>query len=213
MNFNKQKAAKILLGAIYFFGFLGLSIPALRTSVVLLTPFTLLITAIVLFAFHRDWRLSFFFFIAIAYLTGYFVEVVGVASGQIFGHYQYSDVLGPKVLNTPLMIGINWLLLIYASGSTIAALQWSIWGKAALAALLVLLIDVALEPAAIALNFWSWKGNVVPMQNYLSWYIISFLLLFIFYKLPFEKRNPLSFYIYILQILFFVLLALTISPA
>jgi putative membrane protein len=37
-------------------------------------------------------------------------------------------------------------------------------------------VDVFIEPVAMANDFWSWKDDVVPMQNYLGWGILSFLL-------------------------------------
>ena len=57
--------------------------------------------------------LRFFIF---AFSIGFLVEVIGVNYGIIFGNYTYGKVLGFKVLNVPLMIGVNWFFLSIACG-------------------------------------------------------------------------------------------------
>src|SRR5690606_27651627 len=94
-----------------------------------------------LFYFHREWNRAFFALIAIVYLAGFAIEAVGVATGSIFGTYSYSDVLGPKLLDTPLIIGINWLMLIYATGTIAGNLKLSIFAKALAGAVLMLTLD------------------------------------------------------------------------
>jgi putative membrane protein len=44
-------------------------------------------------------------------VAGFFIEAIGVNTGLIFGNYVYKTTLGWKFLETPLIIGVNWILL------------------------------------------------------------------------------------------------------
>ena len=44
-------------------------------------------------------------------------EILGVNYGLIFGDYIYLDNLGYKVFGVPVIIGVNWIILTYISGS------------------------------------------------------------------------------------------------
>lgn len=200
--------AKVVLLIIHIVGIIGLSFPDLRPYFLSLTPVTLLVSVFSLFYFHRDWNKAFIAFLLLCYTFGYGIEVVGVATGLVFGNYSYSAALGPKLLDTPLMIGVNWLFLIYATGTIANALNAPIIIKALSGAVLMLVLDLALEPVAIALNFWEWPGDSVPLLNYAAWFLISFLLLLFFYLVPFQKGNRFALFLYLVQLLFFILLGI-----
>ncbi len=40
----------------------------------------------------------------------------------------------------------------------------------------MLLMDLLIEPVAIHLGYWSWTGGDIPIQNYLSWFVISLVM-------------------------------------
>lgn len=200
---NFQRTIFIILPLMHLAGFLGLQIAISQPLFKALVPFHLLSSLILLLLFHLEWNRSAVFFCFIAYLTGFFVEVLGVHTGMIFGQYHYGATLGWKVLGVPLIIGTNWLTLIYAIG--IIANKWhhSKWVKALLAAGVVVGIDVLIEPVAVRLDFWSWAGGSIPFQNYVAWYVVAFGLLWLFYQLTFPKQNRLAGLFLICQILFF----------
>ena len=72
---------------------------------------------------------------------------------------------------------------------------------------MLVLLDWLIEPVAVKYDFWQWTNTVVPMQNYIAWFIISALLLFIFNKFEFQKNNKLAQALYIIQLVFFASLA------
>ena len=59
----------------------------------------------------------FFPMVIIGFLTGMISEILGVHRGWIFGHYQYGEALGYKLLGVPLLIGVNWTLLTLITGA------------------------------------------------------------------------------------------------
>ena len=52
---------------------------------------------------------------AVIFLVGLGIEIIGVSTKAIFGNYSYGNALGVKVFDTPLLIGMNWLFLIYTT--------------------------------------------------------------------------------------------------
>jgi putative membrane protein len=140
----------------------------------------------------------------IALLTGFFVEVIGVKTGNVFGEYYYGDPLGPKVMDVPLMIGVNWLMLIYICSDIAGRLKIPLILKAFIAAGLMTILDLFIEPVAIKLEFWYWISDSVPIANYLAWYATSFLLAIAYFKLTDNNRNKLSIPLYFIQMGFFI---------
>ena len=65
------------------------------------------------------------------------------------------------------------------------------------------LLDILIEPVAIRLDFWSWTEGIIPLQNYVAWYVISALLFVAFFSFRFKKNNIIAPLLLILQFLFF----------
>ena len=112
-NKLKPEIFKGLLIIIYLVGIIGLSSGKFRSSFQYLTPYTLLISAFILFIFHKKWNEKHILAFVLVFLGGLIIEIIGVRTGYIFGNYNYGNVLGIKVYDTPIVIGVNWLMLIY----------------------------------------------------------------------------------------------------
>jgi putative membrane protein len=202
------KASVICLITFHFFGALGLLIPMTRPYFEMATPLNLLITNVLLFNFHREWNKPFLLFCLVSFLTGFLVEVAGVQTGLIFGSYAYGSALGYKLWDVPLMIGLNWLMLVYATGRVSSL----IFGNRVIAALggavLMVLLDFIIEPVAIIYDFWSWESETIPLQNYAGWLVTAFFLHLFYQYLSFDKRNKLAKYVLFVQAAFFIFLQL-----
>lgn len=169
-----------------------------------LTPMNLLLTNTLLLAFHRRWSTTFILFAAVVFSVGFFSEVVGVHTGLLFGDYTYGAALGFKIWSVPVLIGLNWLMLVYSAGhiSNLTRLPWP--AKAILGALLMVLLDYFIEPVAMAFDFWSWQGGHIPLSNYVGWFVVALGLQVYFQRAAIAKENRLAPYIYLVQLLFFV---------
>jgi putative membrane protein len=121
--------------------------------------------------------------LVLCYILGFISECLGVATGWIFGPYDYGLLLGPKFWGVPPLIGLNWVILVWGAYSIC-----SMRGKAWLAALGVVFMDIVMEPGATRLGFWTWQHNpdpgvlwsaimVAPLQNYCAWGILAWLML------------------------------------
>ncbi|PLK43234.1 carotenoid biosynthesis protein [Emticicia sp. TH156] len=193
----------LLLASMYLAGLIGLNMPQTTELFQALTPFNLVVSLVILLGFNQQFNRPFYIFAVVTFLTGYFIEVAGVHTGIIFGHYQYETTLGFKIIDVPPLIGANWLLLIYCIGSSFSRLSVPFIVKVSLGALSMTLLDVLIEPVAIRLNMWSWDSLQPPLQNYLAWFIVSAFLFALFFSLKFRKDNPIALWLLIFQICFF----------
>jgi uncharacterized membrane protein len=205
-RFKKYSLAIAIAVLVIFHGvgFWGLMFSGKPAYFQALTPLNLLLTNALLFSFHRSWNLSFLLFALTVFGVGFFSEVVGVHTGLLFGSYTYGSALGYKVWEVPLLIGLNWLMLVYITGHISNYTNWPFVAKAILGAALMVLLDFFIEPVAMQFDFWDWNKSIVPVSNYIGWFVIALLLQLYFQKTAFKKHNLIAPYIYLVQILFFV---------
>ncbi|HLC82957.1 MAG TPA: carotenoid biosynthesis protein [Bacteroidia bacterium] len=208
---NEQKdkrlfASTLILVVVHIAGIIGIQTDY-KDLFLMCTPFNLLLCIGLLFWNHAEYSKSLFIFSILTFLIGYFIEVVGVKTGMIFGNYSYGNTLGFKILDVPLIIGVNWLLLIYCVGVICNKLKISSLYKSLFGAALLTALDLSIEVVAIKYDFWSWIGDYPPFQNFIAWFIVSFLLLLLFHSMNFNKSNKLAQGLFFIQLVFFVTLS------
>ena len=167
------------------------------------TPYTLLLTCFV-FLIHspladKKFLIAFF---SIAFL-GFIIEVIGVKTGLVFGKYSYGDGLGFKLLNVPLIISINWAMLIFAGIRIVSGIIANKIVSLVVAAILVTLIDLIIEQVAPRLDFWKFEGGLPGLHNYIGWIGVAFFTSYFFYPTIIKGNLSVSLIILILQIIFF----------
>jgi len=204
-----RKLAVFLIISSYIAGVIGIGLPV-HPDFVRLTPFNLLLSAAIILSFHEARTKRFWYFLGISFLVGFWIEVLGVNTGAIFGRYQYDYVFGYKILGTPLLIGLNWMLTAYCCGT---AAFWILPKEkpilvAVLGAAMMTCLDMLVEPVALRYGFWSWQGDVVPLQNYLAWLVTGFVLQYLFAQWRIAERNRLALLLLLCQIIFFIALNL-----
>lgn len=197
----------IFLIIIHFFGAIGLVSP-LREYFIIFTPLTLIISAIILFSQRFLINRNFIIFCAFCFIGGYAAEFLGVNYGIIFGNYSYGPVLGYSVKGVPLIIGLNWLIIIYSVGVITTMVRIPVWAKVVLGAAMTTLLDLVIEPVATEYNFWTWENNIIPFSNYIGWFVISLIMLSCFHLLKIKATSKVPAYFYKIQLLFFLTLLL-----
>jgi putative membrane protein len=210
---RRLRFAQFVLLLFYATGFVGLGYSQDPSFYLQFMPLTLLLTAALLLAFDRHSPAPMFGWFALTtMLVGYGVEVVGVRVSWLFGQYQYGEVLGPKLLDVPIIIGLNWLILTYLAGGLAQRLPLPGVGQALLGAVLMVGLDVCIEPVASHFGWWKWFADVIPMQNFRAWFVVSFILqVYLNRSQVAAGRNPLVPFLYMLQLLFFFGLAWLVS--
>jgi len=208
--------AAIALVLTYAVGLVGLSVPATRALFQMITPVHLLLSLALLAVTSpalrdptkRMQRLGLWLLVA---SVAYAIEVIGVQTGVIFGSYTYGWVLGPQLLQTPLMIGVNWLLLVVAGSSLVATWGLRGFGAVLATALMLVGVDALMEPVAMALEFWHWPGGHVPLQNYVGWFLVAVVLCSLFQRASRAEAHPLAGVLLCCQAVFFGVLRLTLA--
>lgn len=198
-----QRICWFVMPLMHLTGLAGLFLSESQELFKTLVPFHLVISLSMMMIFHQDWNRSFVIYCIVTYLIGFGIEALGIHTGLIFGHYQYGETLGWKVIGVPLTIGINWLALIYSAGIIMSGWTISDPLKIIIATTCIVLLDMLIEPVAMKYDFWNWENNIVPVQNYIAWYIVTAGLLWFFQRAAFRKDNPIAFMYLLSQFSFF----------
>lgn len=187
------------------------------------TPLNLLLMFFLLVFTHHHLNRQFVWFATACFFVGFVAEVVGVNTGILFGTYTYGQVLGPKVLNVPLIIAINWFIVVYTVGVCTAAIEnypvlqkvtksypgtWLGVTSIVTGAVVATTFDFIIEPVAIKLAFWQWQGFMVPTYNYWCWFFLSVLLLLLFRRMRISGHNHFAIHLLLIQTFFFLALRL-----
>jgi putative membrane protein len=106
----------------------------------------------------------------------------------------------------PLIIGVNWAMLSVVSAALLSSLKLAFWLEVILAAILMVFLDFLMEPVAVKLGFWYWKGGVIPSFNYVCWFLIAGLLQFVYRKWRLNETNNVAVALFIYMTIFFTFL-------
>jgi len=170
------------------------------------TPLNLIILSAILFLNFpiNSWKKIYvsFFFIFI----GMLVEWVGVHNDFLFGSYFYGENLGYKILNVPVLIGINWSILTLSTAAIAQKLFHHTLVKVAAGSGLMVFLDVFLEISAPILDFWYFENDLAPPRNYIAWFVIGLILQFIYHKSKIKGDFVISLHLYLVQLIFFIFL-------
>ena len=193
---------------IYLAGVAGIAISFTREWFVMLIPFILLFSA-GLIGYERlvIHRIAFsrndVFFMVFVYVVSFSVELIGVNTGFPFGRYQYGTGLGFKVFGTPLIIGINWLLLVICSSALFEKINGIIF-KVVLASLAMVGYDLVMEQVSCHMDIWCWTYRTAPMRNFEAWFVLAVFFHSIKAFLKISFPSSIARWIFFAQFGFFV---------
>jgi putative membrane protein len=205
---NKVLLLKAVIVIVYIVGLIGFLTPSLKPLFIQLIPVNLLFAIGILFYNHKAWTKDFWVVASFVFLLGMIVEIVGVQTGLIFGDYEYGSVLGLQILGVPLLIGVNWLFLVYCIGTYFQNKNINFFIKILASVLLLIFYDFFLETVAINTGMWIWTTPHPPLQNFIGWGITSGIMFYLWYSKRFNFENKYAAILYIVQLIFFVILNL-----
>jgi putative membrane protein len=161
-----------------------------------------------IFYFHKQWNLksiSIFIFIII---LSFAIEMIGVSSGKIFGNYIYDKGLGLKLMNTPLIIGLNWLFLVYASQSIVGNYFKNAWYRILLSTSLMLIYDIIMEWVAPSMQMWHFTTPYPPKENFISWFILALVFQILIVAAKIKTNNYPARMLFWIQMVFFIIIGI-----
>src|ERR1700682_3785627 len=124
-------------------------------------------------------------FIVIALVVSNILENTSILTGFPFGHYHYTDALGPKLFLVPLLIGPAYFATGYLAWALSTVLIGDVRrGSSAfttfafpfIASFLMVMWDLCFDPTASTVShIWIWEQGGgyfgVPLTNYLGWFL------------------------------------------
>jgi len=132
-------------------------------------------------------------FMSLCLVVGNVFENLSIATGFPFGHYYFTDVMGPKLLRVPVLLGLAYVGMGYLSW-TLACMILRETGRPLsgsrvftlhlLASFVMVAWDLSMDAVwSTLVHGWIWlRGGAyfgVPVSNFLGW----LLTVYIFYQL------------------------------
>ena len=142
-------------------------------------------------------------FFGLSAAISWLFEEVGVRTGLVYGPYHYTDYLGARLGEVPLLIPLAWFMMIYPSyviaGLLVARRPFGtgvgadrIAGLAAAGAVVMTAWDLVVDPilSGPSVRAWIWEQGGpyfgVPVHNYAGWLLTVFVV-YLAYRW-FERR-------------------------
>jgi uncharacterized membrane protein len=195
---NKTSVANTLLWAfIALYPLMGAARLLHNADLQRLTPFMsvaiLMGFAIVHGTRRYGWR-HFLVFFMLTFVISWSYETSSILTGFPFGHYVYTDKLGPKLWLVPLLIMpayfsmgyIAWTLghvLVDRFDDRLAGAEVVL--VPVLASFVMVMWDLVIDPASSTITgAWIWRDGGgyfgVPLVNFLGWYLCVFTIYLVF---------------------------------
>jgi uncharacterized membrane protein len=150
---------------------------------------SLLVTVCAIFVFIHGYRrygwksLAVFFGISVVF--GMLYENLSIATSFPFGHYYYSDSLGPKFIYAPYILTIAYFQMLYMSWTLAHVVIDNYSNKLkgsyvvvqpVIASFIMVMWDMVIDPHMSTMSgHWVWQNGGayfgVPFTNYLGWFL------------------------------------------
>jgi len=200
MNVVQKYGTWVLL----LFHVIGFTLFLIDPNFAKLSYLTLILSGVVLFLAEIKGRLVFVPFVLI-FAFGFYIELFGTSTGILFGEYWYGDSLGMKNQGVPIVIGVNWYVIVVASGSIAKRIVTTKYLQILIAALLCVFMDFLIEPVAMKYDFWDWVNGEIPLSNYIWWFVFSLLFTTIYLQISSTRNRPAE-WLWVIWVPFFLLL-------
>lgn len=129
-------------------------------------------------------------FVLIILMVGNVFENVGVRTGFPFGHYYFTDLMGPKIFAVPIMLGLAYVGMAYLSWTLARLILGDLRAPLAgsrivtlplVAAFIMVAWDFSMDPVwATVLRAWVFPGGGayfgVPISNFAGWYLTVYVI-------------------------------------
>ena len=204
-NNTTSKISVFIIWLFHLCGMVGISYGN-KEFFLAFTPINLFISFVLLFANQKQLESKELKSAFLIFFIGMMSEILGVNYGLIFGDYVYLDNLGVKILGVPVLIGVNWIILTYITGSLSSFIFKNKYVSILMGAILMIALDLLIEPVAPLLGFWIFDLPEVPLQNYIGWFVIGLITQVIFQLKIVEKEFTFSTHLLIVNAIFFAFL-------
>ncbi len=148
--------------------------------------------------------------------SSFLIEYLGVIFGYPFGNYYYTERIAPLLFGkVPIAIAFSWYIITINAYIVTKLIFRKLNNDLAvliITSIFILFIDILLEPFAAFYNqFWIWEKGSIPINNYISWWIMGFLYSYLAnYLFKKEMRDLLNIHSKFLKLLSYYILMINI---
>jgi len=139
--------------------------------------------------------------VAAAGAVGFGAELLGVATGRPFGHYTYSDKLGPRVGGVPLLAACAWAMMSRPAWTVAGRISRRRALRVPLAAGALTAWDAFLDPRMARDGYWSWpqggRYEGIPASNFAGWFATGLCVFAVFALWPDEEPSDEAWALYL----------------
>lgn len=185
---------RILWAITVLFGvFAVLKATPLAPSLMAIIPAVSIIVPTVFAFMHGSRRLGWptmLVFFGIAFVVSWCLESLSIATGFPFGHYHYTDRLGPKLGTVPLLIMPAYFAMCYVSWNLAHIVLNKFDHRAdalqrfavpVIAAFIMVMWDLSMDPSRATMSqAWIWRDGGsyfgVPFVNFVGWFVTVYLI-------------------------------------
>ncbi len=132
--------------------------------------------------------------LAIGFSVGLAFEALSIATGLPFGRYRYVALDTARILDVPVLVPVMWG--VFSAIVYLAARPFARGLKLVLlASSLMVILDLALDPAMTSWRAWVWEGgwgptwHGVPLSNFAGWFFVSLVITGL-YELVLKGNGP-----------------------
>lgn len=168
-----------------------------------LTPLNLMLYFIIILWNLKKIDIRFLYAFSIPFIIGFLVEFLGVNYSLFFGTYEYGENLGAKIGGVPIMICINWGVLTVITSDISKIISKNTVIRFVLGGFMMMILDVVIEISAPRFDFWEFENGVVPLKNYIAWFVIASIAHFFYNRFKIESDKKISIQILIAITIFF----------
>lgn len=144
-------------------------------------------------------------FVLLCLVVGFSIENLSMGTGFPFGNYGFTELMGPKILQVPILLGLAYIGMGYISwtvgGIILGEKSGTVRGAnvvmlPVVASFVMVAWDLSNEPVwATIERAWTWfEGGPyfgVPVSNFLGWYLTFFVIYLLFaVYLRLSPRDP-----------------------
>ena len=141
------------------------------------TPPIFILTAAILCAISQKTRTA--LLLLIAGLIGFLSEIIGVITSFPYGGYEYTDKLGYKLFDVPLVLVCAWIIVSSFALDLISFLKIKKIFFPFIFASITTYYDLLIDPLMSGpLGYWVWNNEPggfygVPLENFFGWFLVS----------------------------------------
>jgi len=122
-------------------------------------------------------------YVLVCFLIGNLMENLSIGTGFPLGHYHFTEVMGPKLLQVPILLGLAYIGIGYVSWAVAGPLlrHPGVITRPLMAAFVMTCWDLSQEPIwSNLVHAWTWHDGGryfgVPLTNFCGWLLTNYLI-------------------------------------